>query len=62
MLSLARENGLTVLLDPIETGGWIHTLEANAAVKAFNYGGFHGPFTARWMDPTSNTNFTDSGP
>ncbi|MGC1293976.1 MAG: DUF4038 domain-containing protein [Alloacidobacterium sp.] len=42
MVNLAGESGLTVFLDPIETGGWLQTLEANGATKAFNYGAFLG--------------------
>jgi hypothetical protein len=42
MINLAASNGLAVFLDPIETGGWLQTLEANGATKAFNYGKYLG--------------------
>lgn len=42
MITLAARFGLTVFLDPIETGGWLQTLEANGATKAFNYGAYVG--------------------
>ena len=38
MVKLAGQNGLVVFLDPIETGGWLQTLEVNGPTKAFNYG------------------------
>ena len=31
-----------MFLDPIETGGWLTTVENNGATKAFNYGAFLG--------------------
>src|SRR5262249_54830710 len=42
MIKLANQNGLLVLLDPIETGGWLITLENNGLTKAFDYGVFLG--------------------
>ena len=42
MVNLAGQNGLVVFLDPIETGGWLQTLEANGPTKAFNYGAYLG--------------------
>jgi hypothetical protein len=42
LVSLAATYGLTVFLDPIDTGGWLVTLENNGATKAFNYGAFLG--------------------
>jgi hypothetical protein len=42
MIKLANQNGLLVLLDPIETGGWLSTLENNGLTKAFDYGVFLG--------------------
>jgi hypothetical protein len=42
LVSLAAAHGLTVFLDPIDTGGWLVTLENNGATKAFNYGAFLG--------------------
>ena len=42
MVKLAAENGLVVVLDPIETGGWLATLQDNGATKDFNYGVYLG--------------------
>jgi Protein of unknown function (DUF4038)/IPT/TIG domain/Putative collagen-binding domain of a collagenase/Abnormal spindle-like microcephaly-assoc'd, ASPM-SPD-2-Hydin/Fibronectin type III domain len=42
MLNLAATYGIVAFLDPIETGGWLTTLESNGATKAFNYGVFLG--------------------
>jgi hypothetical protein len=42
MINLAAENGMVVLLDPIETIGWLPTLRANGADKAFSFGQFLG--------------------
>jgi Protein of unknown function (DUF4038)/Putative collagen-binding domain of a collagenase/Putative Ig domain len=42
LISTAAIDNLVVLLDPIETGGWLGTLENNGATKAFNYGAFLG--------------------
>jgi hypothetical protein len=44
MINLAARYGLTVILDPIETGGWLTTLESksNGASAAFNYGVYLG--------------------
>lgn len=42
MLSMASTYNLIVFLDPIETGGWLSTLENNGANKAFNYGVYIG--------------------
>jgi hypothetical protein len=38
----AARHGLVVFLDPIETGGWLATLRANGAAKAFRYGAYLG--------------------
>ncbi len=38
----AARHGLVVFLDPIETGGWLETLRANGAAKAFRYGAYLG--------------------
>ena len=38
----AARHGLAVFLDPIETGGWLATLRANGAAKAFGYGAYLG--------------------
>ena len=42
MLTLASTNNLVVFLDPIETGGWLVTLENNGTTNAFNYGAYIG--------------------
>ena len=42
IVSLAASYGLVVFLDPIETGGWLITLENNGNVKAYDYGQYVG--------------------
>jgi hypothetical protein len=42
LISTAAADDLVVMLDPIETGGWLATLENNGPTKAFNYGAFLG--------------------
>jgi uncharacterized protein DUF4038/collagenase-like protein with putative collagen-binding domain len=42
IVSLAASNGLIVLLDPIETGDFLVTLQNNGTTKAFNYGVYIG--------------------
>lgn len=42
MLNLAASKGIVVLLDPIETGGWLDTLRDNGLAKAHAYGRFLG--------------------
>ncbi len=42
LVSLAATDHLAVLLDPIETGGWLVTLENNGPAKAYNYGVYLG--------------------
>jgi hypothetical protein len=42
MINLAAKHNITVFLDPIETGGWLATLEYNGAAKAYNYGLYLG--------------------
>lgn len=42
MISLAAHDGLTVLLDPIETGGWLGIIDSNGAAKDFKYGVYLG--------------------
>jgi hypothetical protein len=42
MLNLAVAHGLVVFLDPIETGGWLVTLQNNGTTKAYNYGVYLG--------------------
>jgi hypothetical protein len=42
VLALAANHGLLVLLDPIETGGWLTTLLANGTNKCRAYGQYLG--------------------
>jgi hypothetical protein len=42
MIDAAAARGMVVLLDPIETGGWLGVLQANGAMKARKYGEFLG--------------------
>ena len=42
MISLAAQHGLTVLLDPAETGSFLSVLNANGTTKARNYGRYLG--------------------
>jgi hypothetical protein len=42
MISLAAVNGMVVLLDPIETIGWLATLRTNGIDKAFTFGQYLG--------------------
>jgi len=68
MINLASTYGLNVVLDPIETIGWLPTLRNNGPTKAFNYGvylgnryknlpnllWFHGNDFGTYTDPTDN--------
>jgi hypothetical protein len=42
MIDIAAASGMVVLLDPIETGGWLSVLQANGVAKARAYGRFLG--------------------
>ncbi|HUK32708.1 MAG TPA: DUF4038 domain-containing protein [Vicinamibacterales bacterium] len=42
MLNLAAAHGLTVLLDPAETGSFLSVLDANGVTKSRNYGRYLG--------------------
>ena len=42
IINLAAANGMVVLLDPIETAGWLRTLRANGNDKAFVFGQYLG--------------------
>ena len=42
LVRMAARHGLVVFLDPIETGGWLTTLENNGPTKAYDYGVFLG--------------------
>jgi Protein of unknown function (DUF4038) len=68
MIRLAGEQGISVFLDPIETGGWLATLRRNGTVKAYAYGRylgrryrkfpniawFNGNDFQGWRDPSNN--------
>lgn len=41
-INIAAAYGITVFLDPIETGGWLDVLRSNGVTKAFNYGVYLG--------------------
>src|SRR5262249_25241255 len=42
MIRLAAKAGIVVMLDPIETGGWLDVLRSNGVAKAGAYGRFLG--------------------
>jgi Protein of unknown function (DUF4038)/Putative collagen-binding domain of a collagenase len=42
VLSLAAQYGILVILDPIETGGWLGVLKSNSPEVAFEYGQYLG--------------------
>lgn len=42
VINIAAANGMVILLDPIETSGWLSTLRANGTTKAFAYGQYLG--------------------
>jgi len=42
IVKLAAAKGMVVFLDPIETGGWLGTLESNGTAKARAYGRYLG--------------------
>jgi chitodextrinase len=42
MINLAAQYGITVFLDPIETGGWLNTLESNGLTADYNFGLYLG--------------------
>jgi hypothetical protein len=66
MIRLAATYGMTVILDPIETVGWLNTLRANGVARAFAYGQYlgdrykdfpniiwmHGNDFQSWRNPT----------
>lgn len=68
MINLAASYGMVVLLDPIETGGWLQTLRDNGISKARAYGRYlgrryrdfpnivwlHGNDFQSWRDPSDN--------
>jgi len=42
IMDIAKENGFLVLLDPIETAGWLEILRANGVAKDFAFGAYLG--------------------
>jgi len=69
LVSMAAARGLALFVDPIETGGWLTTLENNGATKAFEYGAFLGnryknSANVMWQSGNDfqawNTNSTDN--
>jgi chitodextrinase len=42
IINLAATNGIQVMLDPIETGGWLNTMLANGAANCRTYGQYLG--------------------
>ncbi len=42
MMNLAAKYGMAVILDPIETGGWLGVLQSNGTTKDYNYGVYLG--------------------
>jgi hypothetical protein len=55
ILGMAAANGIVVFLDPIETSGWLKTLEHNGPTKAFKFGSYIGSRYSRfgnimWMN------------
>jgi hypothetical protein len=64
MLRLANRYGMAVFLDPIETGGWLNTLQANGVKKAYAYGRFLGKRYAKfpnivWMSGNDFQQWSD---
>jgi hypothetical protein len=42
VLRLAATHGMVVLLDPLETAGWLPVFRSNGAAKCYNYGAYLG--------------------
>lgn len=66
MLKAAAANGMVVLLDPIETGGWLGVLDDNGIAKARKYGEFLGKRFKNipniiWMSGNDFQNWRDDG-
>jgi Protein of unknown function (DUF4038)/Putative collagen-binding domain of a collagenase len=65
MIRLAGKYGMVVFLDPIETGGWLGTLQANGSAKAYAYGRYLGKRYAKfpnivWMSGNDFQNWGDA--
>ena len=50
LVKRAANNRLIVFLDPIETGGWLVTLENNGATKAYKFGAYLGKRYGRFAN------------
>ena len=55
MINIAADNGLVVILDPIEPSSWLDIRRANGTAKAFAYGEYLGNRSKNfpniiWMD------------
>ena len=66
MLQLAAQHGLTVFLDPAETGGWLGILNDNGVTKARAYGRYLGTRYRNvdnivWMSGNDFQSWPDSG-
>jgi hypothetical protein len=65
MIRLAGQYGMVVFLDPIETGGWLGTLQANGLAKAYAYGRYLGNRYGRipnivWMSGNDFQQWSDA--
>jgi len=65
MLNLAAQQGLLVLLDPIETGGWLDTILDNGAANCRAYGQYLGNRYKNfdniiWLNGNDYTDWSDS--
>jgi hypothetical protein len=65
MIDAAAARGMVVLLDPIETGGWLGVLDSNGVPKARRYGEFLGNRfkdhpNIIWMSGNDFQNWRDS--
>jgi Protein of unknown function (DUF4038) len=68
IINLAAANGMVAILDPIETNGWLRTLQANGVDKAVAFGKYlgnryknnpniiwmHGNDFQSWQNPTDD--------
>jgi len=66
MISAAASLGIQVLLDPIETGGWLDTMAANGTNRCRTYGRFLGTRYAAfdnliWMSGNDFQGWRDAG-
>ena len=66
MVTLAAEHGITVFLDPIETGQWVPTLRNNGPAAAYAYGQYLGNRYRRfdniiWLNGNDFNTWKDAG-